>query len=60
MWQVYSCMAVAVIIVSVLWVNGITNMHKNHPNYKGEDFSGFDFDDEEEVDNDLQKNNDED
>jgi len=55
MWQVYSCMVVSVIIVSVLWVNGITNMHKNHPNYKGEEFNGFDFDDEEEVDNDLQK-----
>jgi hypothetical protein len=54
-------MAVAVIIVSVLWVNGITNMHKNHPDYKGDElFGGFNFDDEEEVDNDLQKNNDED
>lgn len=49
MWQVYSCMAVAVIAVSVLWVNGITNMHKNHPDYKGDElFGGFDFDDEKE------------
>jgi hypothetical protein len=21
-----------------LWVNGIDDMHKNHPDYKGEDF----------------------
>ena len=28
----------AVVITAVLWVNGITNMQKNHPDYKGEDF----------------------
>ena len=27
----------AVVITAVLWVNGITNMKKNHPDYKGED-----------------------
>mgnify|MGYP000329894266 FL=1 len=25
-------------IVAVLWVRGIDNMMKNHPDYKGEDF----------------------
>ena len=25
-------------IVSLLWVRGIDNMKKNHPDYKGEDF----------------------
>ena len=24
-------------IVSILWVRGIDRMHKNHPDYKGED-----------------------
>ena len=28
----------AVVITAALWVNGITNMKKNHPDYKGEDF----------------------
>jgi len=53
MWQVYSCIAVAVIIVSVLWVSGIDYMHKNYPDYKG-DFRGFDFDDEDEEQEDVQ------
>jgi len=25
-------------IISYFWVRGIDYMHKNHPNYKGEDF----------------------
>ena len=51
MWQVYLSIGVAVIAVSVLWANGIANMHKNHPDYKGEDFlGGFDFDDKEVED----------
>jgi hypothetical protein len=25
-------------IISLLWVNGISNMKENHPDYKGEDF----------------------
>jgi hypothetical protein len=25
-------------IISLLWVNGIDNMKKNHPDYKGDDF----------------------
>lgn len=25
------------IFVGILWVNGIDYMHKNHPDYKGED-----------------------
>jgi hypothetical protein len=24
-------------IVSILWIRGIDHMHKNHPDYKGED-----------------------
>lgn len=29
-------------IISWLWVRGIDHMHKNHPNYKGEDFLNWD------------------
>ena len=29
--------SVVSIIVGILWVNGIDYMHKNHPDYKGED-----------------------
>lgn len=37
--------AVAIILivtvpVSLLWVRGIDYMHKNHPDYKGEDLFG--------------------
>ena len=28
--------------ISFLWVRGIEHMHKNHPNYKGEDFLNWD------------------
>ena len=31
-----------VVITAVLWVNGITNMQKNYPDYKGEDLFGED------------------
>lgn len=27
-------------IITHYWVKGIEHMHKNHPNYKGEDFLG--------------------
>jgi hypothetical protein len=30
------------ILVSILWVRGITNMKKSHPDYKGEDFLNWD------------------
>jgi len=33
-------------VVSYFWVRGIDYMHKNHPNYKGEDFLSWDEDDE--------------
>ncbi len=31
-------------VISFLWVEGIDNMHKNHPDYKGEDFLNWDDD----------------
>jgi hypothetical protein len=45
MWKVYLLMFVVVAVVSFLMVNGITNMHENHPDYKGDDLFGFDDDD---------------
>ena len=31
-------------IVSFFWVRGIDHMKENHPNYKGDEFFGFDDD----------------
>ena len=36
MWKVYLLMVIVVGIISYLWVIGIDNMKKNHPDYKGE------------------------
>ena len=38
MWKVYLIMFVVTAIISYLWVRGIDNMKKNHPDYEGEDF----------------------
>lgn len=37
MFVVIGIILIVVIPVSLLWVNGIDYMHKNHPDYKGED-----------------------
>jgi hypothetical protein len=42
-----------VMLVAISWINGIDYMHKNHPDYKGEDL----FDEEIEQDGKIQKNN---
>ena len=34
--------AIISVIVGILWVNGISNMKENHPDYKGEDFLNWD------------------
>ena len=46
MWIVYLIMFVVTVIISYLWVRGIDNMSKNHPNYKGKDFLNEDTDDD--------------
>jgi hypothetical protein len=33
---------IVVIPISILWVRGIDNMKKNHPDYKGGDFLDWD------------------
>ena len=39
---IISVAAVAFIIIVGLWVEGIDQMNKNHPDYKGEDLFGED------------------
>jgi hypothetical protein len=50
MWKVYGVMFLVVVVISVFWVRGITDMHEKHPDYKGEDLfgGGFNFDDKKE------------
>jgi hypothetical protein len=36
--EVYGIMLFILLGVVALWVKGITDMHENHPDYKGEDF----------------------
>lgn len=35
------CLSISAII-SIIWVKGIDNMKKNHPDYKGDDFLNWD------------------
>jgi hypothetical protein len=44
--EVYGIMLFILLGVVALWVKGITDMHENHPDYKGEDF--FNEEDEDE------------
>jgi hypothetical protein len=34
--SIFACVLVS-IFIGIQWVNGIDYMHKNHPDYKGED-----------------------
>ena len=45
MWKVYLLMFIVVVVVSILWVNAITNMHEKNPDYKGDDLFGIEDDD---------------
>lgn len=38
MFVVFLVMFVITAVISWLWVRGIDNMHKNHSDYRGEDF----------------------
>ena len=39
-------------LISYFWVEGIDYMHKNHPDYKGDDLFGeFDEDDKNQIGN---------
>lgn len=39
--------------IAYIWVRGIDNMKKNHPNYKGEDFLNWDGKDDNWDDNKI-------
>ena len=45
----YLSIAIIIAMVAFSWINGIDYMHKNHPDYKGEDL----FEEEEQADQDL-------
>jgi hypothetical protein len=45
----YLSIAIIIAMVAFSWINGIDYMHKNHPNYKGEDL----FKEEDQTDQDL-------
>ena len=47
MGLIYCIIALAAIVAAGLWVNGIDNMKKNHPDYKGKDL----FNEEEDEQN---------
>lgn len=54
MWKVFLLELVIAVIISYLWVRGIDNMQKNHPDYKGEDFLNW-GDNDASDDNDAPK-----
>lgn len=45
MWKVYLFGFVIVVIIGLLWANGISTMYKKHPDYKGKG-EGFNLEDE--------------
>jgi hypothetical protein len=49
MWKVYLLMFIVVVALCILWVNSITNMQKNHPDYKGEDWLNWNEDDKLDI-----------
>ncbi len=49
MWIVYLLMFIVVAVISILWVNSITNMHEKHPDYKGEDWLNWDENDKLDI-----------
>jgi hypothetical protein len=42
-WIVLSLLGVLYVFAVYKWVEGIDYMHKNHPDYKGDDFFGEPF-----------------
>jgi hypothetical protein len=51
MWIIYTIMVIVLIVISLLWAKGITDMDKNHSDYKGEDW--LDWDEDEKLDINL-------
>lgn len=38
------CIVLGLLVAVAIWVEGIDSMHKNHPDYKGEELFGEDDD----------------
>lgn len=49
MWKVYLLMFAVTAFISYIWVRGIDNMKKNHPDYKGDDFLNWDEKDHNDI-----------
>ena len=41
---VFTLMFIVTVVISWLWTSGIDKMKREHPDYKGEDFSNWDED----------------
>lgn len=41
------CSTIVSAVIATLWVRGIDNMKRNHPDYKGEDFLNWGDDENE-------------
>lgn len=52
MAAVFFMMFVITAVISIAWASGIHKMHKEHPEYKGEDFLDWD-DDKVHTENDF-------
>lgn len=50
---VFGIMFIVVALISWRWVEAIDYMHKNHPDYKGEDFLNWGDDNNEDDKNQI-------
>lgn len=46
------CAIMGLLVAVAVWVEGIDSMHKNHPDYKGDDLFGEDEKEEKNIEND--------
>lgn len=47
------CCVLGLVVAVAVWVEGIDDMHKNHPDYKGEDLFGEEKEREEEKEEQI-------
>lgn len=46
--MIYLFIFIFALIISIIWVRGISNMKEKHPDYKGDDFLNWDKDKDDE------------
>lgn len=46
--MIYLFLFIFVLIISIIWVEGISNMKEKHPDYKGNDFLNWEKDEDDE------------